>query len=257
LPEAEEFPRMGELRDKVGSPKLALRLFVQKGGAQAVKDAAENRRRDLLVYVALANLRKRVPFGHLSLSLRADIRTFFRSYTRALEKGIELLYAAGDSGEIQLACEELKLGWQDEQALYLHRSLLGELPPVLRAYVGCATTLFGDVSQADVIKVHKASGKATFLVYDDFECKLLPELLQFFRELLKICRDNVILNPFKTLEPERGNLVEHRALVRNWVGKDDVKSRNAIRDDKEQRLPEIENFAHLAAAQYFDSRQVD
>jgi DNA phosphorothioation-associated putative methyltransferase len=46
----------------------------------------------------------------------------------------------------------------------------------LRAYVGCATALFGDVSQADLIKLHKASGKATFLVYDDFEGKPLPEL---------------------------------------------------------------------------------
>jgi DNA phosphorothioation-associated putative methyltransferase len=89
---------------------------------------------------------------------------------------MELLYAAGDPGEIELACEELRAGWQDEQALYVHRSVLDELPPVLRAYVGCATALFGDVSQMDVIKLHKASGKATFLGYDDFEGKPLPEL---------------------------------------------------------------------------------
>ena len=178
LPEPEEFPQTGELREKIGSPKQALRMFVQKGGAEEVKLAAENRRRDLLVYVALANLRKKVPFGHLSQTLRWDIREFFGNYTRALEKGIELLYAAGDTGEIELACEELKAGWQAEQALYLHRSLLDQLPPVLRAYVGCATALFGDVSQADIIKLHKASGKATFLVYDDFEGKPLPELRQ-------------------------------------------------------------------------------
>ncbi len=178
LPEPEEYPQAGELREKVGSPKQALRLFIHKGGAEEVKQAAENRKRDLLVYVALANLRKRVPFGHLSMSLRADIRAFFGNYTRALEKGIELLYVAGDSGEIELACEDLKIGWQDEQALYLHRSLLPELPPVLRAYLGCATSLFGDVTQADVIKLHKESGKATFLVYDDFEGKPLPELRQ-------------------------------------------------------------------------------
>jgi hypothetical protein len=176
LPEPEEFPQFGELREKVGSPKQALRMFVQKGGEDEMRRAAENRKRDLLVYVALANLRKKVPFGHLSQVLRWDIREFFGNYTRALEKGIELLYAAGDSGEIELACEELKVGWQDEQALYLHRSLLDELPPVLRAYIGCATALFGDVSQADVIKLHKASGKATFLVYDDFEGNALPEL---------------------------------------------------------------------------------
>jgi hypothetical protein len=176
LPEPEEYPQTGELRDKVGSPKSALRIFVQKGGGDEVKKAAENRKRDMLVYVALANLRKRVPFGHLSLSLRFDIREFFGNYTVALEKGLELLYAAGDTGEIELACEDLKVGWQDEQALYIHRSVLHELPPVLRAYVGCATALFGDVSQADIIKLHKSSGKVTFLGYDDFERKPLPEL---------------------------------------------------------------------------------
>jgi hypothetical protein len=40
------------------------------------------------------------------------------------------------------------------------------------------TTLFGDVAQADVIKLHKASGKVTFLLYDDFEGKPLPQLRQ-------------------------------------------------------------------------------
>jgi len=176
LPEPEEYPQTGELREKVGTPNAALRIFIQKGGGEEVKKAAENRKRDLLVYVALANLRKRVPFGHLSQSLRFDIREFFGNYTVALERGMELLYAAGDTGEIELACEDLKVGWQDEQALYIHRSVLDELPPVLRAYVGCATALFGDVSQTDIIKLHKASGKVTFLGYDDFEGKPLPEL---------------------------------------------------------------------------------
>jgi len=39
--------------------KRALRMFIQKCGGENLKQAAENRRRDLLVYVALANLRKR------------------------------------------------------------------------------------------------------------------------------------------------------------------------------------------------------
>ena len=45
LPEPEEFPQTGELREKVGSPKQALRMFVQKGGGDEVKRAAENRKR--------------------------------------------------------------------------------------------------------------------------------------------------------------------------------------------------------------------
>ncbi len=178
IPAPEEFPGFAELCAAVGSAKQALRLLLRRGGGPALERAAEDRRKDLLVYVALANLRKRVPFGHLSASLRLDPRAFFGNYTRALQMGLDLLYAAGDPGEIELACEELKVGWQDAQALYLHRSLVEQLPPVLRAYVGCATALFGDVAQADVVKLHKASGKVTFLAYDDFEGKPLPELRQ-------------------------------------------------------------------------------
>src|SRR5204863_989304 len=131
--------RFNELAEAIGSAKRALSLFMRRGGGDALERSAEARRNDLLVYVALANLRKRVPFGHLSAGLRLDIREFFGNYSRALEKGLELLYAAGDVGEIELACEDLRLGWQDEQALYVHRSLLDRLPAVLRAYVGCAT----------------------------------------------------------------------------------------------------------------------
>jgi DNA phosphorothioation-associated putative methyltransferase len=176
LPAPEEFGRHAELRDVMGSPKRALRLFAKRGGAELLAQSTEARLKDLLVYTALSNLRKRVPFGHLSSSLRLDIRTFFGNHKAALAKGLELLYAAGDPGEIELACEDLKLGWQDEQALYVHRSLVDQLPPALRAYVGCARALFGAVQQADVVKLHKASGKVTFLAYDDFDGKPLPEL---------------------------------------------------------------------------------
>jgi DNA phosphorothioation-associated putative methyltransferase len=151
-------------------------LLERKGGADAIRRAAEARRNDLLVYLGLANLKRKVPFGHLSPRLRLDVREFFGNYQKALGQGLELLYAAGDPGEIELACEDLKLGWQDEQALYVHRNVVDLLPGVLRAYVGCATALFGDVAQADIVKTHKTSGKVTFLVYDDFDGKALPEL---------------------------------------------------------------------------------
>lgn len=176
LPVQVEFSQWSELCEKIGSAKKALRLFERRGGKEALANAADTRRNDLLFYVALANLRKRVPFGNLSPSLRLDIRTFFHDYTTALAKGLQLLYAAGDSNQIHQACKDLKIGWQDEQALYIHRSLLQQLPPVLRAYAGCAETLYGDANHADIIKLHKSSGKVTFLVYDDFSEKTLPEL---------------------------------------------------------------------------------
>ena len=113
---------------------------------------------------------------------------------------MELLYAAGDPGEIKAACEDLKLGWQDEQALHIHRSLLEPMPLVLRAYVGCATTLFGDVAQADVIKLHKSSVKVTFLEYDDFENSSQPIL----RKRIKV---NLRTRWVQAFDPSSQNLL--------------------------------------------------
>ncbi len=178
LPIEEEFSRFNELRETVGSPKRAERLFIARGGAEALEKARENRRNDLLVYLAISNLRKPVPHRHLSVGLKTDVKTFLGDYHRALNLSRELLFATGDHGEIEVVCEGLRLGWQDEQALYFHRSMLGKLPPLLRVLVGCAAVLYGDVNQADIIKLHKASAKLTFLVYDDFAGNDLPELQQ-------------------------------------------------------------------------------
>lgn len=178
LPDVGEFNRETELREVIGPPKAAQRLLLEQFGTAAFDAAREQRCGDLSVYLALANLRKPIPFGQLSERLRRDIRNFFGDYKAALQSGRELLFAAGDPGEIELACEDLNLGFQDEQALFVHRTLLESLPPILRVYVGCALMRYGDMAEADVIKIHKASGKVTFLLYDDFDRKPLPELRQ-------------------------------------------------------------------------------
>src|ERR1044071_7968484 len=175
LPLPEEYAKYAELGEQVGSGKRALRMLFQHGREEGFKQAQTLRKADTLVYLASTNLRRRVPFKHQPPSIRADIKAFFGDYKRGLNAGLELLFASGDTDELAIACEETKIGWQDEQALYIHVSLLKDLPPVLRAYVACAETLYGDASQADLIKLHKSSGKVTFLAYDDFT-RPLPQL---------------------------------------------------------------------------------
>lgn len=177
-PLPEEFQAWEALRAALGSMARAQRLLQTHFGEEALRASREARKNDLVVYLALAQLRKRVPFSHLSAELRGDIKHFFGDYQRAQIAGRDLLFAAGDPDEIALACEDLTLGWQDEQALYVHRSLLSDLPPILRVYAGCAAALYGLVDEADVLKLHKASGKVTFLRYDDFAGAPLPILQQ-------------------------------------------------------------------------------
>ena len=177
-----EFDLWADMRQEIGPPGQVERFLFSRNGVADYAAAQAARNDDLRVYLAKANLKKKVPFSHLSPGLREDMKCFFGKYPAALEEGRELLFAAGDIDEIELACEALDKGWQDEQALYLHRGLLNDLPPILRAFVGCAEVLYGDAHQADLLKLHRASGKVTFLVYDDCFSKPLPEL----RERIKV-----------------------------------------------------------------------
>jgi DNA phosphorothioation-associated putative methyltransferase len=114
---------------------------LEKWGKDEWESARESRRNDLLVYLALSNFRRLVPYRHLSQSLQQDFRAFFGTYQSALLLSRELLFAAGDPHKVEQVSQSTRIGWQDEQALYFHRTVLEKLPPLLRVYVGCASVL--------------------------------------------------------------------------------------------------------------------
>ena len=159
------------------SSKGALRHLLERGRREFFDRAQAARKSDVLVYLAGSNLRKPIPFFCLPETVRTDVTTFFGTYKRGLESGLTLLRAAADSNSIVLACDDTTLGWQDNHSLYVHVNLVDRLPIVLRVYVMCGELLFGDIKQADIVKIHKLSGKLTFLSYRDFDVAPLPELV--------------------------------------------------------------------------------
>jgi DNA phosphorothioation-associated putative methyltransferase len=176
-PTREEFPEWDQLKSNIGSLKKAVSLLSSVFGSDVFTEARRQRRDDLLVFLASCHFQKRIRWSDFSDSLQTDIKSFFGDFKSALVEAREILFSAGDPDEIELACEELRLGWQDEQALYFHRSLLLKLPVVLRVYVDCACRLYGDPQEADVLKLHKRSGKLTLLHYEDFRGARYPRLL--------------------------------------------------------------------------------
>ena len=175
-PEPGEFDRFAEVTKAAGGIKRALDLVVTRNGEQLWQAVRKSRSEDVLVYLAMTKFRKRFLQREIPQRIKNDIRSFFGDIPAAQTHARDLLFAAGDPGEIDVACEGVHVGWQDEDSLMIHRSLLGELPPILRIYVHCAAFRYGDPAQADVIKIHKHSGKITFQHYDDFDGKPLPEL---------------------------------------------------------------------------------
>lgn len=171
-----EFARHAELGDAFGSAKRALRHLLSKGRQDIFRRAEAARKADLLVYLAIANLRKKISFSYLPEVVRCDITTFFRNYKKGLADGHDMLHAAADPNNIAMACEETASGWQDEHSLYVHNGLVDSLPTVLRTLIACAELLYGNLREADIVKIHKNSGKVTFLSYAGFDSALLPKL---------------------------------------------------------------------------------
>lgn len=179
LPVSLEFEEESTLRDHLGTPKRVLQHCFERFGEEPFEEARARRMDDVSVYLALNLFERRRSFGALSPRLQADVKEFWGSYKTAVDVATQLLFSVGDAANIEAAAAAAHLGFYERgHALQLESQLINELPAVLRVYVGCAAKLYGDVQDADLLKIHTTSGKLTLLYYDDFYGKLLPELIE-------------------------------------------------------------------------------
>jgi len=180
-------PRTDEVTDRAaiesacGSLGRALRFLERYHGTEPIEEAAQQRREDLQVFLAMELFRHRKPSGY-SAPMHRDFRAFFGSQQAALGEAQRLLRSLADPQALYRACcdaVERGLGYlHEERAYVVHSDYMGQLPAELRAYIGCATHLYGDPSAADLIKVHIGSAKLSLMRYDDFEGQPLPRLLE-------------------------------------------------------------------------------
>ena len=114
--------------------------------------------------------------------LKRDIKIFYNSYNEAIEQAKEVLFSMGNPDLIEESCNEaydlLKSGYlEDGHSYTFHIRHLGDLPPELRIYIGCATQLYGDLDNFHLVKAHMTSGKVSLMRYDDWN-KDTPLLVQ-------------------------------------------------------------------------------
>lgn len=175
-PDKSEIPNQLELLERLKTLPRALRAIESYYDLSQFDQAAETRKNDLLVFFAMQYFGKRKPYKHLESRLQRDIKQFFGDYSQALEHGRDLLLRASDPAEIDAACawaSEQGLGWlEPSQSLQLHVSQVEQLPALLRVYVACGLMIYGDLEEADLIKIHIRSGKLTLMKFDDFSAAL-------------------------------------------------------------------------------------
>jgi DNA phosphorothioation-associated putative methyltransferase len=176
LPGPEELPQTPEIVERLGSLKRAFALVRRVTEEEPWAQIAQRRTEDLLVYLALARFRRRPPFSKLPARTQRDVKAFLGNYKDACEKADALLFRAGDAAAVNEACRGATTGVLRENALLLRRDALDQLDPLLRVYEGCARALLGDIEEANVLKLHRYSGKVSYLVYDGLDGAHEPTL---------------------------------------------------------------------------------
>ncbi len=187
IPAQDELECSEALKTYIGSPKQAMKLAVQKYEQSEFEQAVAERRGDLLIYFALQQFNKRKPYKSMPEQLKRDINPFFGNYRSAVDESRELLFSLAKPDLIEGACEEAYRSLpasvlNQRHSLVIHSSYVQELPIPLRLYIGCATQLYGETSDFDLIKIHIQSGKLTLMSYEGFNTQPIPVL----RERIKI-----------------------------------------------------------------------
>ena len=183
LPSNSEYRKTEELRLICGSHQKAFTLAAEIHGRASFEKAESERRKDLLVHFALGLFNRRKPYKEMPKVLQKDIKYFFNKYTDAIKESTDLLFSVGNAETIKSECqkahEKLKTGrMTGSHSWTLHIDYITQLSPTLRTYIGCATNLYGDLYEVDLIKIHMRSNKVSLMKYDDFKGKPLPLLME-------------------------------------------------------------------------------
>lgn len=182
IPANNEFEYSDQIRRVAGSHNKAHTALLEHFGNELFIEAQEKRKGDLLVYFALGLFGKRKSQKKIPDGLKRDIKYFYENYNVAIEQARTALFSMGNSSLIEQACikafNQLKTGHLEESHSFtFHKRHLGDLPPELRIYIGCATQLYGDLDNIHLIKVHMTSGKVSLMRYDNWE-KETPLLVE-------------------------------------------------------------------------------
>lgn len=180
IAEREEAQEFETLFSNVGSFQRTCKILTERQDQSLLVSAGEERQNDLLVYFALQRFARRKPYRQLDRCIQRDVKIFFGVLRSCEERSDALLHQIADREQIEAACcsaSEKGLGhYLPGRSLILHSSLVPRLPPILRVYVGAAGALYGDVSTADLVKIHVRSSKLTLLEFDSFQDSPVPKI---------------------------------------------------------------------------------
>lgn len=176
LPEQWELPEAPPICAALGSLRRAFGIIQRVTGTEQWEQVKEERSQDLLIYLALARFQVRPRFSTLPPDLQLDVRAFFSNYRHSCAVADELLFSAGRPERIDAACQVSPVGKLTPGSLYVHKSAVTLLPPLLRIYEGCARAYIGAVEGANIVKLSRTKAQVSYLSYPMFERDAHPSL---------------------------------------------------------------------------------
>ncbi|MBX3319177.1 MAG: DNA phosphorothioation-associated putative methyltransferase [Nitrospira sp.] len=185
LPLPDEFPKYPKLVESFGSPKRIERLTLGVIDQTAFQGSREQRREDILTYLAMLRLENIKPPGiaKLPIVIQSDIKAIWKSYSDALKEGEQFLFSIGKPEVVAKVCEQCSIGKLLPSHLYVHRSAEDELPPLLRVLLFAGKEIVGDMPY-DLVKFAKDGRALSFLQYQNYDEDPHPALLRSVKVFL-------------------------------------------------------------------------
>lgn len=178
-------PAAEEIAPKVGSTLAASNVSIARAFAlcrdafdadSSLEEAGRLRRDDLVLAYALGAFSKSRSNTAISGRLRRDVRSFFGSARNAEMEGRAFLFSLGDASIVQRACEDAAdaglVHRTSHEVFHLHRDRRDTLPAVVRGFLGCASAIFGDLDDADILRIDIAKGTVVLYHLEDFDARL-------------------------------------------------------------------------------------
>ncbi|GAB1545147.1 hypothetical protein NUACC21_78230 [Scytonema sp. NUACC21] len=176
LPSKGELAQEADINAEFGTLRRAFQVILQATNPEEWEAISENRRQDLMVYLALTQFSYRPKLRDLAPEVQEDIKTLFGTYKQACVNADIMLLSVGNLEILKECCQNSPVGKKQPNSLWVHVSALQALDPLLRLYEGCASRTIGRLEEANVIKFHTKSAKISYLYYPDFDTDPHPAL---------------------------------------------------------------------------------
>ncbi|MHB1583057.1 MAG: DNA phosphorothioation-associated putative methyltransferase, partial [Acidimicrobiales bacterium] len=169
-PTIDEQPTLcQDAQSAYGRLSRAMRTARAEVGPDEVRIAAQHRRLDLLVVLALERFHGGPKLKDLPADRIADTRAWYGNLRAATDDADQLLVATGQMEYVRTAVRRSPVGKTSPTALYVHVDAERYLSPLLRVYSACGAMVAGRPPETTLVKLRHDRAGASFLSYPAFD----------------------------------------------------------------------------------------